>query len=449
MNRQLTRRSALIVHLSVAFLFLCGSMISRAQQPKPTIDFSRDIFPILHNNCVACHSAQSKMGGLTLDSYDDLLKGGKNGPAIVPGKSSASRLALMLEGALQPKMPLSGELKPSEIAAIKAWIDSGAHNSEPQPGVEAPSTSRVPDIKPRVSLLPQVSSLAFSPDGLMLAIAGYKEVQILDNKRGSIARLQGPSDAVRSVAYSSDGRWLAAAGGAPGRSGEVVLWDTATGQPAHKLKGHRDYIYQVAFSGDSRLLATSSYDRSITIWEVASGREVRTLKDHTDAVYPVAFSPDGKLLASGAADRTVKVWEVASGNRLFTLSDALDVLYTLAFHPSGKQISAAGADKSIWTWDVTREAGTLLRSVIAHEDAIVHLVYSPDGKTVASAGADRLIKLWDTVKGAEIRMLEKQPDWPLALAFSPDGRQLAVGRYDGSVTIYDAATGRRLSEPIH
>jgi WD40 repeat protein len=390
------------------------------------------------------------MGGLVLDSYDDLLKGGKSGSPIVPGKSGASRLVLMLEGALQPKMPLSGELKRSEISAIKAWIDNGARNSEPEPALEASSTSKVPDIKPRVALRPQVNSLAFSPDGRSLAVAGYKEVQILDgSRRPPIARLSGPSDAVRSVAYSPDGRWLAAAGGAPGRSGEVIVWNTATRHVAHTLKGHLDYIYQVAFSTDSKLLATSSYDRSITIWEVATGREVRTLKDHTDAVYPVAFSPDGKRLASGAADRTVKVWDVATGRRLFTLSDALDVLYTLAFHPSGKQISAAGADKNIWTWDVTPEGGTLARSVIAHEDAIVQLVYSPNGKMLASAGADRLIKMWDNTKGAEIMVLDKQPDWAMALAFSPNGDRLAVGRYDGSVTIYDSGTGKRLSEPIH
>jgi hypothetical protein len=74
-----------------------------------------------------------KQGGLILEAYDTLLKGGAHGPVIVPGKSGESRLVLMLEGAIQPRMPFGGDALPaSDIAAIKAWIDAGA--SGPAPG---------------------------------------------------------------------------------------------------------------------------------------------------------------------------------------------------------------------------------------------------------------------------------------------------------------------------
>jgi hypothetical protein len=232
------------------------------------------------------------MGGLVMESYDGLLKGGASGAAIVPGASGKSRLVLMLEGKIQPRMPPKGQLKPSEMAAIKAWIDAGARMSEPEPKAEAASKPKAPEVKPATPVLPQVCSLAFRRDGRALAIAGYKEVQIYDLGQSAVTgRLSGPCDVVRSLSFSPDGRWLAAAGGQPARFGEVIVWNAATGELAQTLKGHSDYIYAIAFSPDSKLVATSSYDKLIKLWEVDTGRELRTFKDHTDAVYPVAFSP--------------------------------------------------------------------------------------------------------------------------------------------------------------
>jgi WD40 repeat protein len=430
--------------------FLCGfSLLVPAQDSSSTVNFTRDVFPILHNNCVGCHSASQKLGGLSLESHADLMKGGARGAALTPGDSAKSRLILMIEGKIQPRMPLKGELTASEIATLKRWIDAGAPVDETISTREELDSNSIPDIKPKKPLLSQVSSLAFSYDDRLLAVAGYKQVQLFDVARGSVAtRLTGPSETVRSLAYSPDGRWLAAAGGDPAKSGEIILWHSRNGEKAHTLKGHDDYVYSLAFSPDSKLLATGSYDKTVILWDVTSGNVARTLKDHTDAVYPVTFSPDGKLLATGSADRTVKIWDVATGKRLFTLSDALDAIYTVAFSPSGSEITASGADKVIRTWTLSSDGGNLTRSIIAHEDSVIQVSYSPDGRTLASTAADRLIKIWDLEKGSELRVLERQPDWGLSIAFSHDGSQLAVGRYDGSVSIYDAATGRRKSDVI-
>src|SRR5205823_10616246 len=120
------------------------------------------------------------------------------------------------------------------------------------------------------------------------------------------------------LAFSPDGQHLAAASGSPGTSGEVRLFDipstgAADSKPKFVLPAHADLIYDVTFSPDGKLLASTGYDRLIKLWNVASGKEVRVLKDHSDTVYSLSFSPDGKLLASGAADRAVKVWDVANG----------------------------------------------------------------------------------------------------------------------------------------
>src|SRR5215831_13587858 len=112
----------LVVTLAVAI----GSS-ARERQPPVEVSYPRDIEPIFKANCTICHgSTGDRMGGLSLDTYDEMMKGGAHGYAIVAGDSAQSRLVLMIEGAIEPRMPLGGELKPGEIKLIKTWVDRGA-----------------------------------------------------------------------------------------------------------------------------------------------------------------------------------------------------------------------------------------------------------------------------------------------------------------------------------
>ncbi len=395
---------------------------------------------IFSERCLACHSSAVQQGGLLLDSYESLMRGGRYGPVVVPGRSGESRLIVLLEGRLQPRMPLEGKpVAPQQIALIKAWIDAGA-----KPAATGASVEAAPSLRPiptTAEVAPQIASLAFSPDGRLLAVGTYKEVELREAATGRrLARLDGHADVVRAVAFSPDGRLLAAAGGAPARFGEVKLWDVADRRLLREWRGHADCIYAATFRKDGGMLATGSYDKLIKLWDVATGQEIRTLKDHIDAVLTLAFSPNGRRLASGAADRAVKIWDPDTGQRLFTLSDPNDGVQALAFHPSGRQLAAAGADKTVRIWNLEDGAGALAQSLIAHEDTILQIVYSPDGRLLLTTGADRLIKVWDAATLQELHVFPRQPDWVLALAFSPDGRRLAAGRFDGTLSLYDSAT---------
>ncbi len=433
----------------IGALLLTSGVLARAQDAP---SFANDVAPILAANCAGCHGANMRMSGLTLDTYDGVAKGGNHGQVIEPGKSEASRLYLMITGKVAPAMPLAGKpLAQGDIETIRKWIDGGAKPPTPEEARKLAArlaTPTIPDIKPKTGLHPQIGALAYRPDGKLLALGTYKEVRLADPATGqTMATLTGHAEAVRAIAFSPDGSLLAAAGGLPARSGEVKIWDVAARKELRTIKGHSDCIYAVAFSPDGKSLATSSYDKLIKLWSLETGQEIRTFKDHIDAVYALAFTPDGKRLISGAADRTVKVWNTTTGERLYTLSEPQDGLNTIALDPSGKFVAAGGLDKTIRIWELGPKGGTLVNSLIAHEDAVLKLAYSPDGKLIASSAADRTIKIFHARDLTEVKTYANQPDWVLSLEFSPDGRTIAAGRYDGSLEIYNVE--KLATAPVH
>jgi WD40 repeat protein len=136
-------------------------------------------------------------------------------------------------------------------------------------------------------------------------------VKIWDTSTGSLQQtLEGHSDWVTSVAFSHDSKLLASAS----RDQTVKIWDTSTGSLQQTLEGHSDWVASVAFSHDSKLLASASHDKTAKIWDMSTGTGSlqQTLEGHSDWVTSVAFSHDSKLLASASDDKTVKIWDIST-----------------------------------------------------------------------------------------------------------------------------------------
>lgn len=436
-------RSALF--LATLVLAFSSSRSALAASAAPDFTLVQALFK---KHCVECHSVTDAENNLVLENYASLMKGGDGGVPVLPGKSSDSLLMKSLEGRDKVKIMPPGKRKkfePSELALVKAWIDGGA--KPPAIATEPVRELVTPKIAPRVAPRKSIQAVAFAAQPNVIAVARYREVELRDAETGAVRHtLTGIRGNVNSVAFSTDGQWVAAAGGEPGLQGQAAIWKVADGGLVRKFEGHFDALYSVAISPDGKLLATGSYDQKIKLWDTATGAEVRTLTGHNGAVYGLAFRPDGKVLASASGDRTVKLWEVASGKRLDTFSQPTKEQYTVAFSPDGRRLVAGGVDNRIRLYAVSAGAveGTnqLLESKFAHEGAVLRIVFASDGATLLSSAEDRTVKWWDATKLIERGHLDPQPDLAPAVAFTAGNTRFVVGRLDGSLQFFDAKTGQ-------
>ncbi len=294
----------------------------------------------------------------------------------------------------------------------------------------------------KIGPLPPVTALAFSPDGKVLAAGVYRAVLLWDTQTGKpLPCLTQLAGAVQSVAFRPDGTVLAVAGGSPGASGEVKCYDTKTWQSLSKnFGGHGDVVYSVAWSADGSKLATASQDKTAKVWEWATGKELWTLKDHSDAVMRACFAPDGKSLYTASQDKNVRRFNLDDGKLIRQFSGHNEGVGALALSPDGNRLISAGNEPQLRWWNLGD--GNTARNDYAHEGGVNDIVFSKDGKWIASAGADKRIRIWQTDNAAQQRALEGATDWEYAAAFSPDAKWTAGGGADGLIRLWETATGR-------
>ena len=206
---------------------------------------------------------------------------------------------------------------------------------------QAPSLDCVVPFGPPVPM----SALAFSPDGKTLAVGGYQEVLLWDLANAKLAKRIGVGqigDFVRSVAFRNNGQWLAVAEGTPYGPGAVKVFDVDSGQPALAFQEPKDAVFAVAFSPDGKLLAAGGADNVARVWSVDEKKLVGELKGHSDWVLGVSFSADGKFLVTSSADRTAQVWEVGTWKPVAKL-DQMEPVNGAAFGPNAELVAAAVA----------------------------------------------------------------------------------------------------------
>jgi len=288
------------------------------------------------------------------------------------------------------------------------------------------------------------TTLAVSPDGRRLfSLAGGGQLRVGDTETTqSAAVVYQDAPALHAFAASPDGQWIAAGLKTPDRGKPPVvvrdpepavgLWEAATGQRRLWLEGQAGPVTALAFSPDSRMLASAGFQSSdVWLWQIPAGEPVVLLNGAVDgcSVGEVLFHPAGRLLAvcgidwlsTGGADGEVAIWDVQERRAVQAFPGGAT---RMAFHPAGRFLAAASLQQSIRILDL--ETGKLAGELKGHTEGITALVYSPDGKWLVSGSDDRSLRLWDAASGEQRVILEL--DKPIrALAFSPDGRFLYTG----------------------
>ena len=192
-------------------------------------------------------------------------------------------------------------------------------------------------------------SVIVHPDGRRVAatafdaLSGKHDLHVCDMASGErLFTAEG-----RALAYSPDGRWLAALAA---DDTTVLLLDAQTHEIAARFSGHEKLVFKAAFSADSRLLASCSLDRTVRLWEVGGGA-CRVLRGHTDEVFAVAFHPGGTRLATAGRDGMIWLWDLARGEDVARLPGHKSFVWSLAFSPDGATLASGSGDGTVGLWD--------------------------------------------------------------------------------------------------
>jgi tetratricopeptide (TPR) repeat protein len=245
--------------------------------------------------------------------------------------------------------------------------------------------------------------------------------------------LTGHTAWVSSVAFSPDGSMLASAAGTGDNT--IQLWRVKDGIPTQTLKGHTAGVLSAAFSPDGGMLASGSVDKTVRFWRVSDGALLQEFKEHEDRVWSVAFSPDGAMLASGSADKSIMLWQVSTGSLIRTLPGHTNVVRSVVFSPDGATLASGSEDKTARLWQV--RGGILIRTLPGHTEVVRSVAFSPNGAILASASWDGTIRLWEVSGLIPPRILRDRSMLVVrSVAFSPDGAAIASGSDDMSVRLW-------------
>jgi hypothetical protein len=435
---------------------------SSEEMAAPEVTFAEHIEPLFRARCMRCHNDDNQRGGLSLANIASALDGGSSGPVIEPGAPDGSRLLRLVSGEEEPMMPPSGEpLSDEDLEMIRKWIALGAPadadskvmtreevdmggedafiaaamdaGPPPMPETELPA----PAVSPRDGI--PARALAASPRAPLLAVAGDQQV-LLYHLEGFelLGALPFPEGEVFSLGFSLNGRFIVAAGGLPGYSGVVALYDVRSGERTGLYAEAFDVITAVDISPDHRMLAVGGTSNRVAVYSTATGNRLFDLEGHSDWINAVKYSPDGELLATADRAGGLRLWQAANGRPVEELNGHDGAIHGLSYTLNSAYLASAGEDGSVQIWD-TWEYRRIRNMGNAHPGGVLSASYSQDGRLVTT-GVDGEVKCWNP-NGELLHTYAPLPDWGYQALFAGEDQLVLAGSWHGEIIVYDAESG--------
>lgn len=240
------------------------------------------------------------------------------------------------------------------------------------------------------------TTITAAPDGSFVATKAVTQT-VGSTPRWTLERKIDPkglfADRVNAVRFSPDGKTLATGGGELSRSGDIIIFDVATGKATQTWKEkHTDTVLCLDFSPDGKRLASGAADKIARVTDIASGKQTNLFEGHTHHVMGVAFRSDGRVLATAGADGVVSTWDMLIGERKKKIEGWTKEVTSLQFIGATNQIVTSAGDNRV---RIVTDDGGEIRSIANLPEYMQAAVSVPNGSAIIAGGEDSLLRVWD------------------------------------------------------